>query len=134
MNHRLLVSLTILCTTSGLIGQVINKMALKDISVDYLEITSIDHWGKANITIDVDYGQFNRKLVRADSELMDNAGQPIEFHSMMDALNFFKTFGYELFDVFVMPSSASADAPHFILKKYAQHSEEKEINVPEGVN
>ena len=107
-------------------AQTVNGVSLKALNVPYLEITQRRELFASTITIDVDYGQYNRMVLRSDSELTGENGLPFTFNSIIDALNLFTTFGYELKEVYATGSDGQV-YPHYLLKRKMEIKAEEEI-------
>jgi len=71
--------------------------------------------GKINISID--FGQ-ERKFIDNDT-LVDEAGQPIEFNSLVDALNYLGGKGWDFEQAYQVPSNVQGEPPiyHYLLSK-----------------
>ncbi|MFN8323062.1 MAG: hypothetical protein U0T74_10430 [Chitinophagales bacterium] len=68
----------------------------------------------SKVTIHIDFGQ--KRKYFADSRLKDASGRLVEFESMIDALNFMNSKGWELYAAYPMTSS-SGSAYHYLLKR-----------------
>ena len=66
------------------------------------------------IYVDVDYGQ-SARLLSLDRRLYDENGKALKFNSLMDAVNYMGTLGWELEDAgqVMVPSSGSVDNPYY---------------------
>ncbi|WP_297335232.1 hypothetical protein [Algoriphagus sp.] len=79
-------------------AQSVDGVALADIESTYIELTGRGKIFTRDIRIEVDFGQDRSKGRISDSQLIDEQGNVILFHSMIDALNFFDALGYEYID------------------------------------
>ncbi|PLX22231.1 MAG: hypothetical protein C0599_06890 [Salinivirgaceae bacterium] len=111
----IIVVLTTLYLSSGL-SQTVNKIPIEDINVSYIKITGTANFIGNKLTIEVDYGQKNVNKAVNDKRLKDENGNPMEFNSMIDVLNFFASYNYEYEDGF---ESLYNNSPYsyFLLKK-----------------
>lgn len=66
------------------------------------------------VNISIDFGQ-ERKWA-ADMRLKDEAGKSIKFNSMIDALNFMGTLGWEFVQAYAV-TMGNTNVYHFLLKK-----------------
>lgn len=90
----LCVSLTFYITASAL-SQTVNGIPLKELNAhaEYIRVSESPIALSKKINIDIDYGQFYRiKNLR----VLDANGNPMQFNSMIDVLNFLSSVGYEL--------------------------------------
>jgi hypothetical protein len=66
------------------------------------------------VSIDLDYGQ--KRSFFADKRVRDSGGKLVEFESVIDALNFMNSKGWELYAAYPMVSNAGT-AYHYLLKR-----------------
>lgn len=77
-------------------AQTINDIPIKDIDVEYIQITgkSVPLTTKQDISID--FGQRSKYFRPKTNMIKDENGKTIDFNSMIDALNYMSNFGFEL--------------------------------------
>jgi hypothetical protein len=94
---RILIALAFcsLIGANAAFAQKVNGIALKDLTEDYVEISEIPSYGTTT-QVAVDFGQKDNIWNYKTSALMDNDGKPIEFNSIVAALNLMSRNGYEL--------------------------------------
>jgi hypothetical protein len=80
----------------------------------YCEIVGTEKLLSTKVTITVDFGQ--RMKLFADNRMKDEAGKPLVFNSMIDALNFMGKQGWEFAQAYTITIS-SQNVYHFLMKK-----------------
>jgi hypothetical protein len=99
-------------------SQTINGLPIKDLDVEYLRIVGTSKMLSTKLTITIDIGQ-RTKFFSSNSDetlLKDENGKPIIFNSMIDALNFMSSNGYD----FVTSNAitlGSQNVYHYLLRK-----------------
>ncbi|HLP21468.1 MAG TPA: hypothetical protein VK174_14245 [Chitinophagales bacterium] len=66
------------------------------------------------VSIEIDYGQ--KKKLYGDNRFKDSGGKLVAFDSMVDALNFMNSKGWELYAAYPMASQMGS-AYHYLLKR-----------------
>ena len=66
------------------------------------------------VTIEIDFGQ--KQKIYGDNRLRGTGGKLIEFESMVDALNFMNSKGWELYAAYPMTSNMGT-AYHYLMKR-----------------
>jgi hypothetical protein len=114
---KILITLAFSCLmgATATFGQKVNGVAVKDFLGDYIEIAETPSFS-SNIRIIVDFGQKASVWSDKESILTDNDGKPMDFNSMVAALNFMSKNGYELVNSYSVKAGDSA-TQHYILKK-----------------
>ena len=104
-------------TTSTLFAQTVNDLPIRGLDVEYVQIVGTAKLMSNKVKIEIDFGQEN-KLFSSNHDTMvkDENGKKMVFQSMIDALNFMHSNGYEF-------QSANAfrignqNVYHFMLRK-----------------
>ena len=112
---KLLLLLLIFSSTSFLYAQENNKYA-------YCEIFSYLKGMSGKQSVSIDFGQ--KSELQLDKTYQDSSGQPLVFTSLVDAMNFMATNGWEFVQAYVPVEPVV----HFILKK--KITEAKEVLKP----
>ncbi len=101
----------------GAQSQTVNDIPLKDIDVNYVEIVGTSRVLSSKLTVEIDFGQEN-KLFSSDKDtrIKDVNGKNMIFNSMIDALNFMTTNGYEFVQAYAVIVS-NQNVYHYLLKK-----------------
>ena len=102
--------------TCNAMSQYIGDVPLRDIQSEYIEVTSGGTMLRKGINAFIDYGQESEPYTNKDHVLTDNHGRPMEFKSNIHVLNFMLEQGYELAEIYVIPSETSGSA-YFVLRK-----------------
>jgi hypothetical protein len=99
--------------------QTLNGIPVKELDVKYIEIVGTSKILKLyEVTISVNYGQIGTFKDAGKGLLLDKNGRSMSFNGMMDAVNFFSKYGYEL--VFAYPISVgNSSVYHYIMNKKA---------------
>ena len=98
-------------------SQTVNDIPLKDIDVNYVEIVGTSRVLSSKLTVEIDFGQEN-KLFSSDKDtrIKDANGKNMIFNSMIDALNFMTTNGYEFVQAYTVTVS-NQNVYHYLLKR-----------------
>jgi hypothetical protein len=104
-----------------------NRITVNDISLDSLDVEYVEIVGtnmgfiEKKIQISIDFGQkiaftFSGKSI----VLKDNLGKSITFNSMIDALNFMNSHGYEFVTAYIVTigtGNMTQNVYHYLLKR-----------------
>ena len=85
----------------------------------YCELLGTQKFLSTKVTVSVDFGQ-ERKFF-GDNRMVDANGKVQEFNSMVDAMNYMGTLGWEFEQAYVVTVGAGAGASnvyHWLLSKY----------------
>lgn len=98
-------------------AQTVNDVPIKDINVDYIQIIGTGRGLSTKMNIRLDFGQETKSIsFKNGLKIKDEKGNTIKFNSMIDALNFMSSNGYEF--QFAYTSKENDDnALYYILKK-----------------
>ncbi|MDR0415667.1 MAG: hypothetical protein LBH84_09705 [Prevotellaceae bacterium] len=98
--------------------QTINGVALKDINVDYVMIIGEGKFLSNKINISIDFGQETSFFGgNKERKMLDAEGKSITLNSMIDALNFMSSAGYEFVNAYVITTTNNQNVYHWILRK-----------------
>lgn len=109
-----LILLFFISTASS--SQTISGVPLKEVDSEYIRISGSWRINKT-LAINIDFGQKNEPFNTKDNLLLDDDEKPVEFNSIIDAINFLSKNGYELVDTYVIPSETSGYTYHILKKK-----------------
>jgi hypothetical protein len=105
------------CFIFGAQSQTVNDIPLKDIDVNYVEIVGTSRVLSSKLTVEIDFGQENKLFSSdKDTKIKDVNGKNMIFNSMIDALNFMTTNGYEFVQAYAVTTS-NQNVYHYLLKK-----------------
>ncbi len=98
-------------------SQTVNDIPLKDIDVNYVEIVGTSRVLSSKLIVEIDFGQEN-KLFSSDKDtrIKDANGKNMIFNSMIDALNFMTTNGYEFVQAYAVIVS-NQNVYHYLLRR-----------------
>jgi hypothetical protein len=101
-------------------AQSVNDIPLDSIDSEYMEIVGYSRsLFTKGVSINLDFGQSN-KIFDAfrgkDNFLKDSTGSSIEFNSMIDALNFFSSNGYDFVTAYTLNLS-NQQVYHYLLRR-----------------
>lgn len=97
-------------------SQTVNDIPIKDIDVDYIQIVGTSKMMSNKLTIQLDFGQENKFFSSKDTQVKDENGKLLVFNSMIDALNFLSTNGYEFIDAYAI-TVGNQNVFHYMLKR-----------------
>ncbi|TDB59569.1 hypothetical protein EZE20_22165 [Arundinibacter roseus] len=104
------------CSISGTTAQTVNDVPISEINVEYIQIVGTSRLFSNKATIEIDFGQRNKALVLKDTQVRDSDNKLVEFNSMIDALNFMSTNGYEFVQAFAITVN-NQNVYHYLMKK-----------------
>ena len=116
MKSYYLITALLLFIICDVWSQYIGDVPLRDIQSEYIELTTGGIMLKKGVSAYIDYGQYSEPYTNKDHLLTDNHGKPMEFKSNIHVLNFMVEQGYELAEIYVIPSETSGSA-YFVLRK-----------------
>lgn len=114
-----LTLLVLLCLSANAGAQTVNGTPLAQIESEYLDVSPNDVVLGTTLNLVVDYGQRTHTFtsVEKESVLKDNTGKKMEFNSMVHALNYMHSQGYELVQVFEVFLDEGRRVNHYMLKR-----------------
>jgi hypothetical protein len=104
---------------TSLSAQTVNDIPVKDINVEYIQIVGTPKGGLSNKQrIVLDFGTSN-KLISSEQvrTIRDSSGKTVVFDSMIDALNFMTSNGYDFVQAYTTSLSNNQHAYHYLLRK-----------------
>lgn len=115
--HFLFFILTIFISLSSFC-QTVNDIPIRDIDAEYIEIKGApgEVFGR-NIRVLIDFGQARRRISVKDQIIRDVDGKKMNFNSMIDALNFMSSNGYEFVQAYGVSISNKEIEHYYLLRK-----------------
>ena len=111
------LTLLILLVSAGMFSQTINDVPVKDIDVEFIQILGYGKLFSKKVTIQIDFGQDTQFFDMKQEMLVKNAeGENIKFNSMIDALNFMSSHGYEFVQAYAF-AVGNQNVYHYLMKK-----------------
>lgn len=86
------------------------------IRYQYCELVGTSKLLSSKLTIQIDYGQ-ERSIWKGIEAVKDENGKIQSFNSMVDALNYMGTQGWEFVQAYVVTVSSNQNVYHWLLKK-----------------
>jgi hypothetical protein len=115
--NTLLLFLCLTCTTG--IAQTLQGVTLANLDVNYIRIYQIQGatiFSRYDVCIDFGNGTVARSNSK-NNPFKNQIGEPINFNSMMEALNFFSRHSFELATAYHSGSDDNTSGHFFILKR-----------------
>lgn len=116
MKNLLIISTLLLCSfiTNA---QSVNGTPINEIDVEYVMIVGTSQMFSKKVTIDIDFGQ-NTKFFSSgkETQIKDAEGKDMKFNSMIDALNFMSSSGYEFVNAYAITMGGNQHVYHFVLR------------------
>ena len=115
MNKYILV-LSLLMSLSY--SQTIDGINVKDIDVEYMQIVGTTGFLTNKVSITLDYGQTaaGKLFGKGKMVVKDKDGKRMKFNSMIDALNFLGTNGYDFVDAYAI-TIGNNNVYHYMMRK-----------------
>lgn len=92
----------------------------------YCELVGTQKFFSSQVTVDVDFGQARKAFV-SQSLVDEKTGKKISFNSMVDAMNFMGTLGWEFENAYAI-TMGSQNVYHWLLSKYITD----DVNINDG--
>lgn len=100
----------------------------------YCEIVGTGNMTGTKVKVEIDFGQKKSFWTQyKDNRLVDEKGEVIKFNSMVDAMNFMGSIGWEFIQAYVITEQGGLtkqNVYHFLLKKELKDGE----NLKDGFN
>lgn len=115
MKYILLLFVSVI--SHSLYAQKVNGVPIEDIDAEYVQIVGTNKLFSSKVTIEIDFGQRTKLLGSyKESGIVDKDEKRVEFNSMVDALNFMTSHGYEFVQAYAF-SVGNQNVYHYLLKK-----------------
>lgn len=97
-------------------AQTVNDIPIKDIDVEYIQLIGMSKPFSNKVTIQIDFGQKTKFFSTGkETVVKDKEGKIMDFHSMIDALNFMAKNGFEFVNAFAIAVS-NQNVYHYMMK------------------
>jgi hypothetical protein len=116
MKKSIILATIVACfALSNAKAQMVKGVRLSEIRADYIEIKAINRVFSEKIWINLEYGQ---KVINenADAYIKDDNNKELEFNSAIDCVNKMRSYGYELFQVYVV-KTGETNNKIYVLKR-----------------
>jgi hypothetical protein len=120
---KLLLSAVILVCSLTIKAQTVNDIPLKDIDVEYVRIVGTSKLLTTKLTIEIDFGQRTKFFSSGKETIVkDIDGKAMDFNSMIDALNFMSSNGFEFVTAYAL-TIGNQNVYHYLLRNKKHKSE-----------
>jgi len=99
----------------------VNKTPLDSMKAEYVQIVGTSKLLSTKLTIEIDFGQFDNLFKASDTQLLDSNGKKVDLNSMIDALNFMVSQGYEYVNSYAL-TVGNQNVYHYLLRKIKKTS------------
>ncbi|WP_151675059.1 hypothetical protein [Patiriisocius marinus] len=98
-------------------SQTVNDIPIEEIDVEYLRIVGTSRMMSKKVTIEIDFGQDTKFFGSGkETQVKDIEGKLVKFNSMIDALNFMSSNGYDFVQAYAF-SVNNQNVYHYLMKK-----------------
>ena len=111
---KILVVLTLMFAFAISNAQSVNGVKVQDFKTEYVELLGTSRFMSNKVAISVDYGQ-ERKFFK-NQNIKDETGRVVIFNGMIAGMNFFKKYGYEFKQAYVV-TVGNQNVYHWLLEK-----------------
>lgn len=116
MKSKFVITLILLFfTTLTAFTQTVDDKPIAEIDTEYAQIVGIRFANK--VTVKIDFGQGQNIFSRKDAQPKDENGIPIKFNSMIDALNFMSTHGFEYVNAHTIKDESQSEFYYMLKRK-----------------
>lgn len=102
---------------TNLFAQTANDVPLKEINIEYIQISGVTSGFSKKRTIEVEFGKNHDLWDKKEVKIKDENGEEVEFPTMIDALNFFSKNGYDFVTNSVVVNNPSINTRYIIMRK-----------------
>ncbi|SFB07239.1 hypothetical protein [Algoriphagus aquimarinus] len=97
-------------------AQTQKGVKVSDIDKDYIELLGVSKLLSTKVKVLIDYGQPDDFWSSKDTQLIDDDGTPIIFESIMGAINYFSSHGYEFVNAYAI-TLGNQNVYHYMMRK-----------------
>lgn len=120
---KLLLFTVILASSLTTKAQTVNDIPLKDIDVEYVRIVGTSKLLTTKLTIEIDFGQHTKFFSSGKETIVkDVDGKAMDFNSMIDALNFMSSNGFEFVTAYAL-TIGNQNVYHYLLRNKKHKTE-----------
>lgn len=114
---KYLVVLLIALVSHSINAQKVNGVPIDEIDAEYVQIVGTNKLFSSKVTVEIDFRQ-RTKLLGSYKEtgIVDKDEKRVAFNSMVDALNFMTSHGYEFVQAYAF-SVGNQNVYHYLLRK-----------------
>jgi hypothetical protein len=116
---KIIVILFVLVGFNSGFSQTVNDVPIDSLDVEYVQIMGTQKLLSKKVTIQIDFGQHDKIWVAKDTQVKDSTGRLVVFNSMVDAMNFMSSIGYDFQAAYTI-TIGSQNVYHFLLQRRNQ--------------
>lgn len=115
---KIIFTFFILCMASqALKAQSVNGIPISEIDVEFIQILGHSKLFSDKVSISLDFGQDTKFFSdRKAEDIRDNEGKKVKFNSMIDALNFMSSHGFEFVQAYAFAVN-NQNVYHYLMKQ-----------------
>lgn len=102
-------------TDSVFYQATVNGVNIEDIESPFIRIVGTSKFLSTKIRVNIEFGQ-EIKYFKNTTTIKDGLGNPIDFNSMIDAMNYMSYFGYEFLQAYVI-TVGEQNVYHYLMKR-----------------
>lgn len=107
-------------------AQTVNDIPLSEIDVEYVQIVGTSKLLSSKLTVEIDFGQKTKFFsLGTETVIKDTNGKPLDFFSMIDALNFMSKNGYEFVNAYAINNTTKNQNQYYYLLRNKKLSQPK---------
>lgn len=104
-------------------SQSVNGVPIEEIDAEYIRIVGTKKALSTKVNIDIEFGQQDKMFSGKDTQLRDKDNKPVTLKSMIDALNYMASFGYEFQQAYAINLNGQ-NVYHYIMRKKLKPSKD----------
>ena len=97
-------------------AQTVNGTKISEIDVEYIRIVGTKKMLSNKVNIDIEFGQLNKVWSTKDTQIKNASGKRMTFNSMIDALNFMSSNGYDFVQAYTL-TIGNQNVYHYLMRK-----------------
>ena len=114
---KILFFIILLNSTISVFSQTVNDIPISEIDVEYIQIVGTSKLFSKKVTIQIDFGQKTKFFGSGkETQVKNNEGKHMDFNSMIDALNFLSSNGYDFTQAYAF-SVGNQNVYHYLMRK-----------------
>lgn len=124
--NKLISFIAINLVSFSLLAQTVNDIPIKDIDVEYVQIVGAAKFFSTKVVVGIDFGQRTKYFKMGNTIVKDEYGKPVEFNSMIDALNFMTKNGFEFVTAYAV-TIYKQNVYHYLMRNRKNEIFEKSV-------
>ena len=124
--NKLISFIAINLVSLSLLAQTVNDIPIKDIDVEYIQIVGAAKFFSTKVVVGIDFGQRTKYFKMGNTIVKDEYGKPVEFNSMIDALNFMTKNGFEFVTAYAV-TIYKQNVYHYLMRNRKNEIFEKSV-------